>query len=72
VKIQKEKEQLLIEQVKVKEAVNRELRSMMGLEKKEEDPMDNEVVKLAKAIQQHQQRIAYVELQTVPSTLEDM
>jgi hypothetical protein len=66
--IQQEKEQLLVEQVGVKEAVSRALRSVMGLEKKEEDPVEHQVAKLVEAIQQLQQRIADLELQTVPST----
>jgi chromosome segregation ATPase len=70
--IQHEKEQLLMEQVGVKEAVNRALRSVMGLEKKEEDPVEHQVAQLAEAIQQLQQRIADLELQTVPSTLQDV
>ena len=44
----------------------------MGLEKKEEDPVDYQVVQLAEAIQQLQQRIADLELQTIPSTLQDV
>jgi VIT1/CCC1 family predicted Fe2+/Mn2+ transporter len=70
--IQQEKEQLLAEQVGVKEAVSRALHSVTGLEKKEEDPVEHQVAKLAEAIQQLQQRIADLELQTVPSTLQDM
>jgi VIT1/CCC1 family predicted Fe2+/Mn2+ transporter len=70
--IQQEKEQLLAEQIGVKEAVNRALRSVTGLEKKEEDPVEHQVAKLAEAIQQLQQRIADLELQTVPSTLQDV
>jgi hypothetical protein len=41
---------LLTEQVGVKEAVCRALRSVTGLEKMEEDPMENQVVKLVEAI----------------------
>jgi hypothetical protein len=70
--IQQEKEQLLAEQVKVKEAVNKALRSVTGLEQMEEDPVENQVVKLAEAIQQLQQRIAELELQTVPSTPQEV
>jgi hypothetical protein len=54
VQIQQEKEQLLVEQVRVKEAVNRALFSVMGLEQMEEDLVVNQVVKLAEAIQQLQ------------------
>jgi hypothetical protein len=68
VQIQQEKEQLLVEQVGVKEAVNRSLLYVTGLEHIEEDPMENQVAKLAEAIQQLQQRVVELELQAVPST----
>jgi hypothetical protein len=58
--IQQEKEQLLVEQVGVKEVVNRALHSVTGLEKKEEDPVEHQVVKIVESIQQLQQRIAYL------------
>jgi hypothetical protein len=58
---------LLAEQVGVKEAVSRALHSMTGLEKKEEDPVEHQVAQLVEAIQQLQQRITYLELQTVPT-----
>jgi hypothetical protein len=38
----------------------------------EEDPMESQVVKLVEAIQQLQQRIAELELQIVPSTLQEV
>jgi hypothetical protein len=44
----------------------------MGLEKMEEDPVDNKVTKLAKSIQQLQQRVAELELQTMPSTPQEV
>jgi hypothetical protein len=49
--IQHEKEQLLVEQVGVKEATSRALHSMMGLEKKEEDLVENKVAHPTEAIQ---------------------
>jgi hypothetical protein len=49
---------LLAEQVGVKEAVHRALHSVIGSEKMEEDPVENQVAKLVEAIQQLQQRIA--------------
>jgi hypothetical protein len=58
--------------VGVKEAVNRALRSMTGLEKKEEDPVEHQVEQLAESIQQLQHIIVDVELRTVPSTLQDV
>jgi uncharacterized membrane-anchored protein YhcB (DUF1043 family) len=38
----------------------------------EEDPVVNQVMKLAEAIQQLQQRVAELELQIVPSTLQEV
>jgi VIT1/CCC1 family predicted Fe2+/Mn2+ transporter len=52
--IQQEKEKLLTEQLGVKEAVSRALHSMTGLEKKVEEPVEHQVVRLAEAIQQLQ------------------
>jgi predicted nucleic acid-binding Zn-ribbon protein len=45
---------------------------VIGLEKKEEEPVEHQVAHLVEAIQQLQQRIADLELQTVPSTPQDM
>jgi hypothetical protein len=45
---------LLAEKIGVKEAVPRALRSVMTLEKMEEDPVENQVGRLAEAIQQLQ------------------
>jgi hypothetical protein len=63
---------LLAEQVRVKEAVNSALLSMTVLEKMKEDLVVNQVVNLAKAIQQLQQRVTELELQTVPSTPQEV
>jgi vacuolar-type H+-ATPase subunit D/Vma8 len=41
---------------------------MTDLEKKVKDPVENQVVQLAEAIQQLQQRITDLEIQTIPST----
>jgi hypothetical protein len=41
---------------------------MTGLEKKVDAPLEQQVMKLAEAIQQLQQIIADLELQTVPRT----
>jgi hypothetical protein len=57
-----EKEKLLTEKLRVKEAVNRALHSMTGLEKKVEEPVEHQVAQLAEAIQQLQQRITDLEL----------
>ena len=66
--IQQEREQLLAEQVGVKEVVSRALHSMTCLDKKEEDLVEYQVEKLVEAIQQLQKRIANLELRIVPST----
>jgi hypothetical protein len=41
---------------------------MSGLEKKEEEPLECQVMKLVEVIQQLQQRVIELELQTIPST----
>jgi hypothetical protein len=64
-KIQKEKDQLLVEQMGVREAVTRELRSMSGLAQIEEETTKSQVGKLVEAIQQLQARVAELELQAV-------
>jgi hypothetical protein len=56
--LQQEKEQLLMEQLEVKEAVNRALRSVTVLEIKAEDRVAQQVNQLAESIQQLQQCIA--------------
>jgi hypothetical protein len=43
-----------------------------GLEQMEEDPMENQVVKLEEAIQQLQQRVVELELQIVPNTPQEV
>jgi chromosome segregation ATPase len=70
--MQQEKEQLLAEQLEVKEAVNRALHSVTGLEPQAEDRVTHQVEKLTEAIQQLQQRIADLELCTVPDTPQDV
>jgi hypothetical protein len=66
--IQQEKEYCLTKKLEVKEAVNRELHSVIGLETKAEDCVEHQVEQLMEAIQQLHQRIAYVELCRVPNT----
>jgi hypothetical protein len=61
-----------MEQVGVKEVVSRALRFVTGLEQKEECPVEHQVAQLIEAIQQLQQRIADLEIQIVPSTLQDV
>ena len=67
-KIQKEKEQLLAKQIGIEEAVNKSFCSMNGLEQKAEEPIERQVMKLAKVIQQLQQRVVELELQAISST----
>jgi hypothetical protein len=52
--IQQEKEKLLVEQLRVKEAVNIALLSVTGLDKKAEEPVEHQVAQLVEAIQQLQ------------------
>ena len=52
----------------MKEAVNRALLLVTSLEPQVEDRVTQQVEQLAKSIQQLQQRIAYLELCTVPDT----
>jgi len=72
VQIWKEKEQQLTNKVRVKEATNRELHYVTGLEHIEEYPMEIQVAKLVAAIQKLQQRVAELELQEVPSTPQEV
>jgi hypothetical protein len=58
--------------LELKKQVIRELRSVTGLEQMEEDPVERQVGKLVEAIQQLQQRIVELELQAVPSTLQEV
>jgi hypothetical protein len=44
----------------------------MGLEQKEEDPVEHQVLNLTETIQQLQQRITDLELQSVPNSLHDV
>jgi hypothetical protein len=53
--MQEEKEQFLAEQLEVKEVVNRELYSVIGLETQVDDRVTHQLEKLAESIQQLQQ-----------------
>jgi hypothetical protein len=53
-KIQKEKEHMLAKQIGIEEVVNRSFHSVIGLEKKVEEPIEHQVVKLVDVIQQLQ------------------
>jgi VIT1/CCC1 family predicted Fe2+/Mn2+ transporter len=67
-KIQKEKENLLAKQVGIEEIVNISFHFMTGLEKKIEEPIEHQVMKLAEVIQQLQKRVVELELHTIPQT----
>jgi hypothetical protein len=66
--IQKDNEQLLVEQIGVKEEVTRELCSMAGLAQMEEEIAESQVGKLVESIQQLQARVVEMELQVVSIT----
>jgi hypothetical protein len=70
--IQQGKEQLLAEQLEVKEAVSRALHSVTVVEIKAEDRVTQQVEQLTEAIQQLQQCIADLELRAVPETPQDV
>jgi vacuolar-type H+-ATPase subunit D/Vma8 len=55
-----------------KEAVTRALHSVPGLTQIEEDIVENQVEKLTESIQQLQARVAALELQAMPSTLQEV
>jgi hypothetical protein len=57
-----------MKQIGIEEAINRSFHSVTGLEQKVEEPLERQVMKLAEVIQQLQQRIVDLELQTIPST----
>jgi hypothetical protein len=71
-KIHKEKYQLLTEQIGVKEAVTRSLRSVLSLAHMEGESAESQVGKLAKAIQQIQARVIELELQAMSSTPQEV
>jgi hypothetical protein len=70
--LQQGKEQLLTEQLEVKEAVNRALFSVTVIEIKTEDQVTKQVDQLAEAIQKLQQCIEDLELRAVPETPQDV
>jgi hypothetical protein len=70
--LQQGKEQLLAEQLEVKEAVNRALHSVTVVEIKVEDRVTQQVEHIEEVIQQLQQRIADLELRAVPETPQDV
>jgi hypothetical protein len=70
--IQKEKDQLLVEEIGVRQAVARALCSVPGLTQMEEETMESQVGKLAEVIQQLRARVVEMELQAVPNTLQEV
>jgi hypothetical protein len=72
VQLQKEKEQLLTEKLEVKERVNKALFSVTVIEVKAEERFPQQVAQLEEVIQKLQQHIAYLELRTMPETLQDV
>jgi hypothetical protein len=70
--LQQSKEQLLIEKLEVKEMVHRALRSVIVVEVNTEERVPQQVAQLEEVIQQLQQRIADLELCTVPETPQDV
>jgi hypothetical protein len=56
----------------MEEEVNRGFHSIIGLEQKREEPFECQVMKLAKVIQQLQQRVMELDLQTIPSTPQEV
>jgi hypothetical protein len=63
--LQQSKEQLLAEQLEVKERVNRALRSVTVIEVRLKNEFPQQVAQLEEVIQQLQQRIADLELRTL-------
>jgi hypothetical protein len=71
-KIRQGKEQLLIEKLEVKEAINKALLSVTVVEIKAEDRVTQQVENLEEVIQQLQQCITKLELRTVPKIPQDV
>jgi hypothetical protein len=57
-----------VKQIGIEEAVNRAFFSVTSLEQKVEEPIECQVMKCSKVIQQLQQRVVELELQAIPST----
>jgi hypothetical protein len=70
--LQQSKEQLLVEQLEVKERVNRALRSVTIVEVQTEEQVPQQVAQLEEVIQKLQQRIADLELRVVPETPQEI
>jgi GTPase SAR1 family protein len=61
-----------MEQLEVKEMVNRALCYVIVIEVKSKERIPRKIVQLEQVIQQLQQRIAYLELRVVPETPQDV
>jgi len=61
-----------MKQIGIEEAVNRSFHSVTGLEQKEKEPIECQVMKLAEVIQQLQQRVVDLELHTIPQTPQEV
>jgi hypothetical protein len=61
-KMQKERDQLLVEQTVFKEVVTKSLRSVSGLAQEEEESAEIQVGKLVEAIQHLQTRVMELEI----------
>jgi hypothetical protein len=70
--LQQSKEQLLTEQLEVKERVNRALRSVTIVEVQTKDQVPQQVAQLEEVIQKLQQCIADLELCVVPETPQEI
>jgi hypothetical protein len=56
----------------MEDIVNRAFLSITGLEKKREEPFECQLMKLVEVIQQLQQRVMELKLQTIPSTPQEV
>ena len=63
---------MLTKHLEVKEAVNKALRYVIGLELQDEDRVTHQVEKLAKSVQHLQQQITNLELCAIPDTPRDV
>jgi hypothetical protein len=71
-KIHREKDRLLTDKTAFKEVVSKSIHSVLGLTQKKHETVEIQVTKLVEAIQQLQARVMELELQEVPSTLQEV
>jgi hypothetical protein len=72
VALQKNKEQFLVEKLKVQVRVYKALHSVIVIEVKNKEQVPQQVAQLEEVIQQLQQHIADLELRTVPETPQEI